>query len=62
MPDQRTYTEEEVAAIFERAAKEQQESLQKMNKNAGLSLSELQEIGEQTGIDPALISKAAAMC
>ena len=60
MPDQRTYTEEEVAAIFERAAKEQQESLQKMNKNAGLSLSELQEIGEQTGIDPALISKAAA--
>jgi hypothetical protein len=60
MPDNRKYSEKEIAAIFEQASRDQEHANQRKNDSEGLSLEELQEIGRQTGIDPALISKAAA--
>jgi hypothetical protein len=61
MPENRKYSEEEIAAIFEQASRDQEHANQRTNDSEGLSLEELQEIGRQTGIDPALISKAAAL-
>ncbi len=60
MSEDRTYSEAEIAAIFERASKDQEEARQKKSDHQGLSLSELKEIGRQSGIDPDLISRAAA--
>lgn len=59
MQKDRTYTEEEVAVIFERAAQAQKTAQQQAHKNTGLTLSELQQIGANAGIDPAFIERAA---
>jgi hypothetical protein len=57
MPE-RTYTEEEVAALFERAAK-LQAGTSKPRDRAGLTLEELEHIAAETGLDPVLLRRAA---
>lgn len=60
MSTQRRYSDDEVHAIFERAAVRQEEAAQAEDASrAGLSLEELQEIGAEAGIDPAHIALAA---
>lgn len=51
----RRYTEAEIAAIFEQAAADQQEA----QPEGGLTLEELQQIGAASGLDPALVARAA---
>ena len=61
MNDERRYTEAELRAIFERAAKRQEEASRAEAASRGqLTLRELQEIGGASGIDPAHIAAAAA--
>ena len=61
MPDDRRYTEAELHAIFERAAKRQEAATRAEEASrAGLTLAELQEIGAASGIDPAHVAAAAA--
>src|SRR5690606_34000637 len=61
MPADRRYTEAELHAIFERAAKRQEEARRaEAASHGGLTLAELQEIGEASGIDPAHVAAAAA--
>ncbi len=55
------YTDNEVHAIFERAAARQDEAERAEDASrAGLSLTELQQIGQEAGIDPAHIALAAS--
>lgn len=61
MNDERRYSEAELRAIFERAAKRQEEASRAEAASRGhLTLRELQEIGGASGIDPAHIAAAAA--
>ena len=61
MPADRRYTEAELHAIFERAAKRQEEARRAEAASHGaLTLAELQEIGAASGIDPAHVAAAAA--
>jgi hypothetical protein len=54
------FTEEEVRAIFERAAVRQEEARRAEEAGrAGLSVEELQRIGAEVGIDPAHVAAAA---
>lgn len=57
MPERR-YTDEEVAAIFERAAEPQQQSLPAPD-GRGMTLAALQEIGREVGFSPEAIAQAA---
>jgi hypothetical protein len=61
MPD-RLYSEDEVAAIFERAAEAQQTARKQLTAGdspAGMTLAQLQDIGREVGIAPELIAQAA---
>ena len=58
MPE-RTYTEEEVAAIFARAA-ERQRPASTHDTSTGLTLAEIEQAGREAGLDPAAIRAAAA--
>jgi len=61
MTTERRYSEAELHAIFERAAKRQEEAQRAEAASRGaLTLAELQEIGAASGIDPAHIAAAAA--
>ena len=61
MNDERRYSEAELRAIFERAAKRQEEAHRADAASRGhLTLRELQEIGSASGIDPDHIAIAAA--
>lgn len=54
------FTDEEVRAIFERAAVRQEEARRaEETGRAGLSVEELQRIGAEVGIDPAHVAAAA---
>ncbi|HMB90244.1 MAG TPA: hypothetical protein VKP65_05310 [Rhodothermales bacterium] len=55
---ERRYDEQEIAAIFERAA-EAQKAAQRHLSSEGLTLAELQEIGAEAGITPEFIAQAA---
>ena len=57
MPE-RTYTEEEVAAIFARSA-ERQRSGAVRDLSTGLTLAEVEQAGREAGLDPASIRAAA---
>ena len=60
MSTSRRYTDDEVHAIFERAAARQEEATHAEEASrAGLSLEELKEIGAEAGIDSAHIALAA---
>ncbi len=56
---ERRYSEEEVAAIFERAAEAQQTARRQLPSGEGMMLSDLQEIGREVGIPPELVAQAA---
>jgi hypothetical protein len=56
---ERQYTDEEVAAIFERAAKTEHAALPPASEGKGLTLAALQDIGREVGISPESISLAA---
>lgn len=56
---ERRYTDEEVAAIFERASATERAALPATAESTGLTLAALQEIGREVGIAPELISHAA---
>lgn len=56
----RRYSDDEVRAIFERAARRQEAARSTEDAGgAGLTLEELQEIGAASGIDPAFVAAAA---
>lgn len=56
---ERRYTEEEVAAIFERATEIRKDARRRLPPGDGLTLAELQEIGREVGIAPEVVSEAA---
>ena len=56
---ERRYSEEEVAAIFERAAEVQQTARRQLPPGEGMTLADLQEIGREVGIAPELVAQAA---
>jgi hypothetical protein len=56
---ERRYSEEEVAAIFERAAEAQQTARRQLPPGEGMTLADLQEIGHDVGIPPELVAQAA---
>ena len=56
---ERRYSEEEVAAVFERAAEAQQTARRQLPPGEGLTLADLQEIGREVGIPPELVAQAA---
>lgn len=56
---ERRYSEEEIAVIFERAAKAQQTAKRQLRSGEGMTLAELQEIGRDVGIPSELVADAA---
>lgn len=56
---ERRYSEEEVAAIFERAAEAQQAGRRQLPSGEGMTLADLQEIGRDVGIPAELVAQAA---
>jgi hypothetical protein len=56
---ERQYTDEEAAAIFERASEAEHTGLARPVEGKGLTLAALQEIGREVGISPESISLAA---
>lgn len=60
MPDERRFSEEEVAEIFEAAASPRQEPGSAVARTDGLTLGELQAIGAEVGLPPERIAEAAA--
>ena len=56
---ERRYSEEEVAAIFERAAEAQQTARRQLPPGEGMTLVDLQAIGREVGIPPELVAQAA---
>ena len=57
---ERRYSDEEVAAIFERATDEQQRhAVRPSSSSEGLTLAELQDIGRDVGLSPDLVASAA---
>jgi len=57
---ERRFSDEEVAAIFQRATEAQQNPERRLPSGEGLTLAELQDIGRQVGIAPELVVHAAA--
>jgi hypothetical protein len=55
----RRYSEEEVAAIFERAAEAQQSARRHLAVGEGMTLADLQDIGREVGIPTDLVTQAA---
>ncbi|HIF20374.1 MAG TPA: hypothetical protein EYQ27_00360 [Gemmatimonadetes bacterium] len=60
MSSERRYSEEEIARILDEATEAQQSNRPSDSPGTGLTLSELEDIGRDVGISPALISRAAA--
>jgi hypothetical protein len=56
---ERRYTEDEAAAVFKRAAEAQQTARRPLTSGEGMTLDDLQEIGREVGIPPALIAQSA---
>src|SRR5688572_29338664 len=56
---ERRYSEEEIAAIFERATEAQQKSQRGQSAGSGLTLNELQQIGREIGMTPEVVAQAA---
>ena len=58
---ERRYNDEEVAAVFERAAEDRQGAPRQATSGSGMTLAELQEIGREVGISPEAIAQAAGL-
>jgi hypothetical protein len=58
MPERR-YDDDEVAEIFARASETEQATRRHLPTREGLTLSELQQIGREAGIQPELVAQAA---
>jgi hypothetical protein len=56
---ERRYSEDEVGAIFEKAAEAQLNARRALPSGEGLTLAGLQEIGREIGIPPELVERAA---
>jgi len=56
---ERRYSEDEVAAIFERAAEAQKTARRQLPPGEGMRLADLQEIGSEVGLPPELVAQAA---
>ena len=56
---ERRFNEEEVAAIFERAAQSQQGLAKQPPPGDGMTLAQLKDIGREVGIDAAAVEQAA---
>ncbi len=59
MTEERRYREDEIQEIFERAASKEARGVPAPVHEAGLTLSDLQDIGRQVGLEPARIAEAA---
>lgn len=57
--NERRYTDDEVAAIFERAATEQHAPPKQLAPAEGLTLAQLHDIGREVGISADLVTRAA---
>jgi hypothetical protein len=57
---ERTYTEQEVFEIIERAAELQMQAARNDADQTGLTLSELETVAKETGLDPAHLRRAVA--
>ncbi len=55
---ERRFSDDEVAAIFERAAHAQHTAQPQLMSGDGMTLADLQEIGREVGIAPALVAQA----
>jgi hypothetical protein len=60
MSPERQYDEQEIVAIFRQAAAGQESARRQLPKGGGLTLAELERIGEEAGITPEYIARAAA--
>jgi hypothetical protein len=58
--NERRYNEDEVAAIFRRAAETREVAAQRAASATGLTLSELKQIGREVGIPPEAVEAAAS--
>ncbi|MBX3134313.1 MAG: hypothetical protein KF689_13100 [Gemmatimonadaceae bacterium] len=56
---ERRFTDDEVARIFSRATEVQRESSKTLTRNEGMTLAELQAIGQEAGISAELVARAA---
>jgi hypothetical protein len=56
---ERRYSEEEAEAIFEQAANVQHTAKRQVVRSEGMTLSQLEEIGQEAGIAPELVADAA---
>ena len=56
---ERTYSKEEIEALLERAAELHAQEANSTNDKPGLTLSEIEEVAADSGIDPLLIRQAA---
>ncbi|HEX3158709.1 MAG TPA: hypothetical protein VHQ45_09335 [Gemmatimonadaceae bacterium] len=59
-PPRRRYSDDEVALIIRRASELQQADAAAREPGSGLSLTELEEVAREAGLDPALVRRAAA--
>lgn len=57
---ERIYTEQEVFEIIERAAELQMQTARSREDRSGLTLSELETVAKETGLDPAHLRRAVA--
>ncbi len=57
---ERIYTEQEIAALIERTAELQAEKNRRGNRGSGLTLTELETVAAEAGLDPSLLRQAAA--
>ncbi len=57
---ERRYDEAEIRAIFARAAEEQEQAQSRLGSDDGLTIAELTQIGEEAGLSPAFVARAAA--
>lgn len=59
MMSERRYSDDEVAEIFARASETEQGARRQLPASEGLTLAELQQIGQEAGIAPDLVTHAA---
>ena len=57
---ERTYSEDEMAALLERAAELQAHTARTNERSAGLTLTELEAIAEEAGLNPEHLRQAAS--